>query len=160
MDLNSIITAVFCLVDDLVRDPCERCRLRQRGPAPVADSEVLTIEAVGEFLRLEADRGVCLCRRHCAHLGGAPDHARAAGGEPLEGQGSRCSTARGVHPIAPTPSTPTGAWTSIDRMTDFDREVGSTGMSVLGVMGEAPSWTAPRRWGSPRASSAAPGTCR
>lgn len=70
MDLDTFITAVFCLVDDLVRDLCGRGRLRQRGPAPVlADSEVLTIEAVGEFLGLDADRALhAHFRRHFAHL--------------------------------------------------------------------------------------------
>ena len=49
-------------------------------------------------------------------------------------------TAKGVYPIAPTPFHADGQvdFTSIDRMTDFYREVGSTGMTVLGVMGEAP----------------------
>ena len=48
--------------------------------------------------------------------------------------------ARGVYPIAPTPFQTDGRvdFPSIDRMTDFYREVGSTGMTVLGVMGEAP----------------------
>ncbi|MDJ0388023.1 dihydrodipicolinate synthase family protein [Roseomonas sp. E05] len=49
-------------------------------------------------------------------------------------------TARGVYPIAPTPFHADGRvdFDSIDGMTDFYREVGSTGMTVLGVMGEAP----------------------
>ncbi|HWL79532.1 MAG TPA: dihydrodipicolinate synthase family protein [Roseomonas sp.] len=49
-------------------------------------------------------------------------------------------TAKGVYPIAPTPFHADGRidFESIDRMTDFYREVGSTGMTVLGVMGEAP----------------------
>jgi len=49
-------------------------------------------------------------------------------------------TARGVYPIAPTPFHADGRidFDSIDRMTDFYREVGSTGLTVLGVMGEAP----------------------
>jgi 4-hydroxy-tetrahydrodipicolinate synthase len=48
--------------------------------------------------------------------------------------------ARGVYPIAPTPFLADGGvdYASIDRMTDFYRSVGSTGMTVLGVMGEAP----------------------
>ena len=59
MDFETFIIAVFCLVDDLVRDLCRRWRLRRRGPAPaLADSEVLTIEAVGEFLGLDTDRGL------------------------------------------------------------------------------------------------------
>jgi hypothetical protein len=105
MDLDTFITAVFCLVDDFVRDLCSRRRLRQRGPAPVlADSEVLTIEAIGEFLGLDADRALhAHFRRHFAQplprpAGGAPDHARAAGGDVLDGQpcGSASRLPRGL----------------------------------------------------------------
>ncbi|MFC3127722.1 dihydrodipicolinate synthase family protein [Pseudoroseomonas globiformis] len=48
--------------------------------------------------------------------------------------------AKGVYPIAPTPFHEDGRidYASIDRMIDFYRSVGSTGMTVLGVMGEAP----------------------
>src|SRR3954467_4235841 len=70
MDLETLIVAVFCLVDDFVRDLCHDRRLRQRGPTPVlADSEVLTVEIVGEFLGLDTDRGLhAYCRRHYGHL--------------------------------------------------------------------------------------------
>src|SRR5438045_9394243 len=70
MDLETLIVAVFCLVDDFVRDLCHDRRLRQRGPAPVlADSEVLTVEIVGEFLGLDTDRGLhAHFRRHFGHL--------------------------------------------------------------------------------------------
>jgi Transposase DDE domain len=70
MDLETLIVAVFCLVDDVVRDLCRGRRLRQRGPAPVlADSEVLTVEIVGEFLGLDTDRGLhAHFRRHFGHL--------------------------------------------------------------------------------------------
>ena len=70
MDLETLITVVFCLVDDFVRDLCRGRRLRQRGPAPVlADSEVLTVEIVGEFLGLDTDQGLhAYFRRHFAHL--------------------------------------------------------------------------------------------
>ena len=49
-------------------------------------------------------------------------------------------TARGVYPIAPTPFDADGRidMGSIDRLSDFYREVGGTGLTVLGVMGEAP----------------------
>jgi hypothetical protein len=47
MDLNTFIVAVFCLIDDRIKD----LHIRQRGPSPeISDSEVLTIEIVGEFL--------------------------------------------------------------------------------------------------------------
>src|SRR3954464_13579253 len=70
MDLETLIIVVFCLVDDLVRDRCRGRGLRQRGPAPVlADSEVLTVEIVGEFLGLDTDRGLhAHFRRHFGHL--------------------------------------------------------------------------------------------
>jgi len=70
MDLETLIIVVFCLVDDFVRDLCRGRRLRQRGPAPVlADSEVLTVEIVGEFLGLDTDRGLhAHFRRHFGHL--------------------------------------------------------------------------------------------
>ena len=50
------------------------------------------------------------------------------------------ATAKGVFPIAPTPFLADGGidWASIDRLCDFYVGVGSTGLTVLGVMGEAP----------------------
>jgi 4-hydroxy-tetrahydrodipicolinate synthase len=49
-------------------------------------------------------------------------------------------TARGVYVIAPTPFHDDGRIDhgSIDRMTDFFRAAGATGITVLGQMGEAP----------------------
>jgi len=48
--------------------------------------------------------------------------------------------AKGVFPIAPTPFFDDGAidTASVDRMTDFYLECGSTGLTVLGQLGEAP----------------------
>ena len=55
MDLSTFITAVFCLTDDWLKEQ----RIRRRGPVPkLADSEVLTIEVVGEFLGIETDKGL------------------------------------------------------------------------------------------------------
>jgi Transposase DDE domain len=70
MDLETLIIAAFCLVDDFVHDLCRDRGLRQRGPAPVlADSEVLTVEIVGEFLGLDTDQGLhAYFRRHFGHL--------------------------------------------------------------------------------------------
>ena len=49
-------------------------------------------------------------------------------------------TARGVFPIAPTPFLPDGAvdTKSIDTMCDFYFSAGATGLTILGIMGEAP----------------------
>src|SRR3954452_22264226 len=70
MDLETLIIVVFCLVDDFVRDRCRGRGLRQRGPAPVlADSAVLTVEIVGEFIGLDTGRGLHThFRRHFGHL--------------------------------------------------------------------------------------------
>ncbi len=49
-------------------------------------------------------------------------------------------SAAGVFPIAPTPFQPDGAidWPSVDRLFGKYVEIGSDGMTVLGMMGEAP----------------------
>src|SRR5215217_9254147 len=66
MDLSTFIITVFCLIDDRLK---YLGRLRERGPAPtLCDSEVLTIEVVGEFLGLDEDTELfAYFRRHYAH---------------------------------------------------------------------------------------------
>jgi hypothetical protein len=55
MDVTTFTVTVFCLIDDWLAGQ----RLRQRGPQPtLADSEVLTIECVGEFLGIDTDVGL------------------------------------------------------------------------------------------------------
>ncbi len=53
-------------------------------------------------------------------------------------------TAGGVFTIAVTPFLPDGAidWNSVDRMVDFYIEKGATGLTILGMMGEAGKLTA------------------
>jgi len=54
-DFTRFLIAVFCFVDDWLKGK----RLRQRGPQPLlSDSEVLTIEIMGEFLGLDTDRAI------------------------------------------------------------------------------------------------------
>lgn len=64
MDLSTFIVSVFCFIDDRLKGH----RIRQRGPAPkLSDSEVLTIEVVGEFLGINTDKGIYrYFRRHYA----------------------------------------------------------------------------------------------
>jgi hypothetical protein len=62
VDLEDFTIAVYCLVDELLgelqSDPGWR-RVRRRGPAPVlADSEVITMAVVGEFLGLDQDTAI------------------------------------------------------------------------------------------------------
>ena len=66
MDLTTFLVTVFCLIDDWLAG--QPVRLRQRGPQPtLADSEVLTIECVGEFLGIDTDTGLYeYFRRHWA----------------------------------------------------------------------------------------------
>ena len=49
-------------------------------------------------------------------------------------------TAQGVYPIAVTPFHPDGRvdTASVDHMTDFYVDCGATGLTILGIMGEAP----------------------
>jgi hypothetical protein len=61
---------MFCLIDDHLSAYLGSLRLRQRGPQPkLADSEVLTIELVGEYLGLGQDQAIfAYFRRHFAHF--------------------------------------------------------------------------------------------
>ena len=72
MDLETFITAVFCLTDDFLAafTQARPQKLRQRGPRPtLADGEVLTIELAGEFLGIPTDQGLYrYFRRHHGRL--------------------------------------------------------------------------------------------
>jgi Transposase DDE domain len=70
MDLDDFIITVFCWIDEAIPRVTAGQRLRQRGPAPTLwDSEVLTMEVVGEYLGLEQDSQIfAYFRRHYAHF--------------------------------------------------------------------------------------------
>ena len=99
MDLSTFIVAVFCLVDDQLKGK----RIRQRGPTPkLSDSEVLTIEIVGEFLGLDTDKALYgYFRRHYAQWFPTPlgrsiaHHLRPPSRQPLASQGTPLAGARG-----------------------------------------------------------------
>jgi Transposase DDE domain len=58
VDLDGFIVEAFCTIDDALK-AVPASRLRTRGPAPVlADSKVLTLEVVGEFLGLDQDTAI------------------------------------------------------------------------------------------------------
>lgn len=61
---------MFCLIDDTINLHLAQQRLRQRGPRPrLADSEVLTIEVIGEYLGLSQDKAIFdHFRRHYGHF--------------------------------------------------------------------------------------------
>jgi len=55
MDITTFLISVYCVIDDYLKGQ----RLRQRGPQPrLRDSEVLTMEVVGEFLGIDSDKGL------------------------------------------------------------------------------------------------------
>jgi hypothetical protein len=66
VDPDEFIVAIYCLVDDFLEELLDGRSLRERGPAPILDdSEVITIEIVGEFLGIDTDKGIfSFFRRH------------------------------------------------------------------------------------------------
>jgi hypothetical protein len=55
MDITTFMIATYCLIDDFLAGQ----RLRKRGPRPtLGDSEVLTIEVLGEFLGIDTESGI------------------------------------------------------------------------------------------------------
>lgn len=69
MDLEPLIGATSCLIDEPLPTILAGRRLRQRGPQPIlADSEVLTMEVIGQFLGHDQDQAICqYFRQHFAH---------------------------------------------------------------------------------------------
>jgi hypothetical protein len=59
MSIEDFIIAVFCIIDDELEKIISGTKLRKRGRNPgLIDSEVLTIELVGEFLGIDSDKGI------------------------------------------------------------------------------------------------------
>jgi hypothetical protein len=70
VSLDLFIIAAFCRIDDILKTAFGGHRLRQRGPMPgLSDSEVLTMEAVGEYLGFSQDQALYrYFRRHYTHF--------------------------------------------------------------------------------------------
>lgn len=70
MSIDDFIISVFCLIDDELKKMLKEQKLRQRGPSPALhDSEVLTIEIVGEFLGMDCDKNIWkYVKRHWLHF--------------------------------------------------------------------------------------------
>jgi hypothetical protein len=70
MDLDDFIITVFCRVNEAIPRALKGQRLCQRGPQPtLADSEVVTMEVVGEYLGLAQDSALFASfRRHYTHF--------------------------------------------------------------------------------------------
>lgn len=59
MDLDDLMVATYCLINDALRPLAGGRRVRQRGPDPMlADAKVLTLEVVGVLLGLDQDAGI------------------------------------------------------------------------------------------------------
>ena len=112
MDLDTQIIAVFCRIDDTLQRVLQGQSLRQRGPQPaLSDAEVLTMEAVGEFLGFSRDTAIYrYFRQHYRHFFPAlarvsrttfarqVENAPPACGQPLAGQGAGLASSAGCHP--------------------------------------------------------------
>ncbi len=70
MSIEDFIIAVFCLIDDEMKKMLNGRKLRQRGPIPgLQDSEVITMEIVGEFLGKDCDKSIWeYFRSHWEHF--------------------------------------------------------------------------------------------
>jgi hypothetical protein len=67
MDLSTFIIGVFDVTEDWLNG--QEGPIRKRGPAPkLSDSEVITMEVVGEFLGIDTEKGIyTYFRRHYPH---------------------------------------------------------------------------------------------
>jgi hypothetical protein len=70
MSIDEFIIAVFCLIDEELQKILKGKKLRRRGPTPqLADSEVITMEIVGEFFGKECDKAIWeYFRNHWFHF--------------------------------------------------------------------------------------------
>jgi IS5 family transposase len=58
MSMEDFIIAVYCLVDEMLKNIVGEKKLRQRGFKPnLSDSEMITMEVVAEFLGIDTDKG-------------------------------------------------------------------------------------------------------
>jgi hypothetical protein len=59
MSIEEFIIAIFCLVEDELNKMLQGKKLRQGGRIPnLTDSEVITMEIVGEFLGKDGDKTI------------------------------------------------------------------------------------------------------
>ena len=70
MNLETFIVTVYCEVDDFIRENYQARQLRERGPLPqLSDSEVITMEIVGEYLGLNTEKAIYqYFNRHWKHF--------------------------------------------------------------------------------------------
>ena len=106
MDPSTFILTVFCLVDDWLEGVP---KLRRRGPSPkLYDSEVLTMEVVGEYLGIDTEKGLyAYFKRHYRENGSPPSAGSTAPPSPasrptpLGRQGRAAPAPLGAHRLRP-----------------------------------------------------------
>ena len=70
MSTENLIIRVFCIIDDELKILLNGCKVRHRGFQPaLSDSEVLTMEIVGEILGRDDDKGLWqYFKNHWSHF--------------------------------------------------------------------------------------------
>ena len=70
MSIDDFIITTFCLIDDEMKKVLADEKFRQRGPSPrLKDSEVITMEVVGEFFGMDRDKTIWeYFKRHWLHF--------------------------------------------------------------------------------------------
>src|SRR5262249_53974427 len=70
MSIEEFIITVFCLIDNQLKPLLNGKKLRQRGFAPqLTDSEVITMEVIGEFLGFDQDKAIWqYFKNHWSHF--------------------------------------------------------------------------------------------
>lgn len=59
MNIENFIIETFCFIDDELKKITSHVKLRARGHKPaLADSEVISMEIIGEFMQIDTDKGL------------------------------------------------------------------------------------------------------
>lgn len=70
LSIEDFIIEIYCRTDDSLKEISRGIKLRSRGfPPSLSDSEVITMEIVGEYLGIDTDKGIWeYFRRHWSHF--------------------------------------------------------------------------------------------
>lgn len=70
LSIENFIIEIYCRIDDSFKDISRGIKLRTRGfPPSLSDSEVITMEIVGEYLGIDTDKGIWeYFQRHWMHF--------------------------------------------------------------------------------------------
>ncbi len=70
LSIEDFIIEIYCRTDDSLKEISRGMKLRSRGfPPSLSDSEVITMEIVGEYIGIDTDKGIWeYFRRHWLHF--------------------------------------------------------------------------------------------